>query len=98
MTKTLPNLTGVPETMLWTLYNRASEAKRPDAILKDPDCVRIYDSLDYDFARSFGDAEPSHAVRAIESDRLLRAWMAENPGGTVVSLGEGLETQALRVD
>jgi O-methyltransferase involved in polyketide biosynthesis len=96
--KTVPNLTGVPETMLWTLYNRAVEAKRPDRVLEDPESVRIYDALDYDFARSFGDPDGAHPMRALESDRLLRAWMATHPGGTVVSLGEGLDTQALRVD
>src|SRR5438045_608077 len=96
--KTVPNLTGVPETMLWTLYNRAIEAKRPDRVLDDPESVRIFDSLDYDFPRSFGDPDGAHPMRAVESDRLLKAWMAKNSGGTVVSLGEGLDTQALRVD
>jgi O-methyltransferase involved in polyketide biosynthesis len=91
-------LSGVPETMLWTLYNRASEAKRPDSILDDEECVRIFDAIDYDYARSFGNPDPTHAVRAATSDRLLRVWMTKHPGGTVVSLGEGLETQALRVD
>ena len=36
-------LDGVPETMLWTLYNRASEARRRDALLVDPAAVRICD-------------------------------------------------------
>ncbi|MEM1069122.1 MAG: class I SAM-dependent methyltransferase, partial [Planctomycetota bacterium] len=29
-------LSGVPETMLWTLHNRATEAMRKDRILDDP--------------------------------------------------------------
>ncbi len=29
--ETTVTLSGVPETMLWTLYNRAEEALRPDA-------------------------------------------------------------------
>jgi O-methyltransferase involved in polyketide biosynthesis len=98
MSKTVPNLTGVPETMLWTLYNRAVEAKRADGVFRDPESIRIHDALDYDYARSFGDPDAAHALRALESDKLLRTWMAAHPGGTVVSLGEGLETQALRVD
>ena len=48
------NLTGVPETMLWTLHNRTSEARRSDGIIDDPNCLRIYDALDYE--RSFGKA------------------------------------------
>ncbi len=98
MSKTDPNLTGVPETMLWTIHNRALEARRPDGYLRDPETLRIYDALDYDFERSFGRAEGSHAVRAAEIDRVLRAWLERHPDGQVVSLGEGLETTAYRVD
>jgi hypothetical protein len=32
-------LEGVPETLLWTLYHRATEARRPDAVLRDPKAV-----------------------------------------------------------
>ncbi|MDI1431347.1 hypothetical protein QHF89_17765 [Polyangium sorediatum] len=65
MTERAPvNLTGIPETMLWTLHNRASEAKRPDAILRDPDAIRIYESVRYDFERSFGKPDGSHAMRS----------------------------------
>ncbi|WP_426753723.1 class I SAM-dependent methyltransferase [Myxococcus sp. Y35] len=97
-TRYVPNLTGIPETMLWTLHNRAGEAKRPDGILKDAEAVRIYDAIDYDFEKSFGRAEASHAVRAVETDQAIRAWLASHPDGFVVSLGEGLETQAQRLD
>ena len=96
--KTIPNLTGIPETMLWTLYNRAVEAKRADRVFDDPESIRIFDSLDYDFPRSFGDPDAAHALRAKYSDDLLKDWMRRHPGGTVISLGEGLESQALRVD
>jgi O-methyltransferase involved in polyketide biosynthesis len=96
--RSAPGLTGVPETMLWTLYNRAMEARRDDRVLDDPEAIRIFDAIDYDFARSFGDPDAAHAVRARECDRLVRAFLAAHPGATVVSLGEGLETQALRVD
>ncbi len=93
-----PQIEGVPETMLWTLHNRVAEANRPDGILIDPEALRIYKAIDYDFAGRFGPADGSHAVRALVSDRLLRTWIESNPEGTVVSLGEGLETQSRRVD
>jgi O-methyltransferase involved in polyketide biosynthesis len=94
----VPDLAGVPETMLWSLHNRASEARRPDGVIIDPDSVRIQLSIDYDFARHFGDPQGSLAARAAEIDRALRSWLERHPGGTVVSLGEGLETQGRRVD
>jgi O-methyltransferase involved in polyketide biosynthesis len=93
-----PNLGGVPETMLWTLHNRVSEAIRPDGILFDPEAIRIYEELDYDFVQRFGRADGSHALRAIVCDRLLRDWLRDHPDGLVISLGEGLETQSRRVD
>lgn len=96
--KIAPGLTSVPETMLWTLHNRASEAMRPDGILKDEEGVRIYKSIDYDYERSFRKADGTHAVRAITFDREIRAWIASHPEGMVVALGEGLETQCKRVD
>lgn len=58
------NLTGVPETMLWTLHNRAIEAKRADSYLHDPECVRIHDAIDYDYSRNFGGPEDWHPMRS----------------------------------
>ena len=93
-----PNLTGVPETTLWTLHNRASEAARPDGCLRDPKCLEIYRALDYDYVRSFGRAEPSHAVRSQLFDERIRAFLAERPDGVIVNLGEGLETERFRFE
>lgn len=92
------NLTGVPETMLWTLHNRATEAQRSDGILQDPRCVEIYNSIQYDFQRSFGKADPSHAVRSVLFDNAILDFLKIYPQGIIVSLGEGLETEVLRCD
>jgi O-methyltransferase involved in polyketide biosynthesis len=94
----VPDLAGVSETMLWSLYNRASEAQRPDSALVDPESVRIQSAMKYDFAAHFGAPLGSLAARAIEIDRALRSWLGRHPDGIVVSLGEGLETQSRRVD
>jgi O-methyltransferase involved in polyketide biosynthesis len=94
----VPDLAGVSVTMLWSLHNRASEARRPDRILDDPESIYIQSAIDYDFARHFGDPLGSLAGRAVEIDRTLRSWLNRHPEGIVVSLGEGLETQSRRVD
>ncbi|HVJ40120.1 MAG TPA: class I SAM-dependent methyltransferase [Dongiaceae bacterium] len=96
--KIKPDLAGVPETMLWTLHNRASEAKKPHGLIHDPEAARLYDALDYDFEQHFGKADGSHAVRAAEIDAIARRWILRHPDGWVVSLGEGLETQFSRID
>ena len=93
-----PQLSGVPETMLWSLYHRAFESRRSDAVLHDPDGIRIMEALDYDFAGHFGVPGGSLAARAAAIDRVIADWLGLHPDGLVISLGEGLETQARRVD
>jgi O-methyltransferase involved in polyketide biosynthesis len=93
-------LSGVPETLLWTLYHRAQEARRPDAVLQDPLAVELVDRIDYPFSR-FGATEWRarwQALRALRFDIEVRRFLAARPGCTVVALGEGLETQFWRVD
>jgi O-methyltransferase involved in polyketide biosynthesis len=91
-------LAGVPQTMLWTLHNRATEALRPDGWLRDPEAVRLYRSIAYDYEAHFRRADGSHAMRSLMFDEALRPWLAAHPGGTVVELGCGLETQFQRCD
>jgi O-methyltransferase involved in polyketide biosynthesis len=92
------SLSGVPETLLWTLHNRASEARRPNSFLRDPECVRIYESIAYDFERSFGKPDLTHPLRSQIFDRAVLPWLAAHPGGAVVELAAGLETQFQRCD
>ncbi len=94
----VPGLSGVSETMLWSLHNRACEARRHDGILDDPRTISIHDAISYDFHHSFGTPGGSLAARAAQIDQTLRQWLTKHPDGLVVSLGEGLETQASRVD
>lgn len=91
-------LTGVPETMLWTLNNRAAVARRPGSFFQDPDAVAIADAIDYPFEQNFGKPDSSHAYRAFVFDEQVRRYLADHPGCTVVELAAGLETQFRRVD
>jgi O-methyltransferase involved in polyketide biosynthesis len=84
--------------MLWSLYHRAVESRRSDAVLHDPDGIRIMEALDYDFPGHFGVPGGSLAARAATIDRTIADWLDLHPDGLVISLGEGLETQARRVD
>lgn len=93
-----PGLRDVPETMLMTLHSRATEAMRSDTPFADPEAVRIYRSIDYDFRRNFGPPEPSMALRASVFDQALREFLEVYPSGQIVNLGEGLETQRFRVE
>ena len=97
--KTQVDLSGVPETMLWPLWNRAGESRRRDRLLADPMSVDLVGRIDYDFAGHFGPPNVFHAIRARVCDDLIRDYLARAKGkGTVIALGEGLETQLWRVD
>jgi O-methyltransferase involved in polyketide biosynthesis len=76
----------------------ATEARRADGVLADPDSVRIMEGLDYDFAGHSGVPGGAFAGREAQIDRCVAQWREAHPDELVVSLGEGLETQSRRVD
>src|SRR5260370_36345126 len=92
-------LTGVPETALWNLYQRASAARAGH--LDDPRAVEVLVRLDYPFERFDlpyrGLAARLHAQRVRTVDAALRQVLSGGPDATVVALGEGFETQFWRV-
>jgi O-methyltransferase involved in polyketide biosynthesis len=92
-------LDGVPGTLLWNLYHRAAEARRPDAVLEDPWAVDLVDLIDFPFER-FGEPRMAqwHALRVLCFDRAIGRFLRAHPESMVVALGEGLETQFWRVD
>lgn len=91
-------LAGVPETMLWPLWNRAMDSRRSDRLVHDPMAEDLVEKLDYDFAASFRRPTPHHAIRARVADDLIAAYLARGyDDAVVVSLGEGVDTQLWRV-
>jgi O-methyltransferase involved in polyketide biosynthesis len=59
--------------------------------------IEVVDRLEYDFADS-GRGVRLHAVRVATFDAAIRRFLGSHPAGTVVALGEGLETQFWRLD
>ena len=99
--ETAVQLEGVSETTLWTLHHRASEAARPDRVLHDPMAVELVDTIDFPFETRFGTSSTWsqwQALRARTFDREVRRFLHDHPDGTVIALGEGLETQLWRVN
>lgn len=93
-------LDGIPETALWTLYMRASEAARPDSVIDDPQAVSLLERIAFPFEQRFGAPRMGQwqALRARAFDDEIARFLASHPDGTVVALGEGLETGFWRVD
>ena len=57
-------LTGVPETMLQTVFARAQETKKPNHKITDEKAVEIVSRLDYDFSLAEKDKTMSSGVIA----------------------------------
>lgn len=97
-TETL-DLSGVPETMLWPLWNRAAHQELDKRLLEDPLSSKLVSRINYDFRGTFGKPHVFHAIRARLGDDLVRDYVSRcESQPVVVSLGSGLETQPWRVD
>lgn len=91
-------LSGVPETMLQTVYARAKESSGRGAI-HDAKAEEIVERLDYDFSIADKDTAMRSGViaRTIVLDRLTKAWLGTHPGGVVVNIACGLDTRCYRM-
>ncbi|HAY72417.1 MAG TPA: class I SAM-dependent methyltransferase [Ruminococcaceae bacterium] len=91
-------LSGVPETMLQTVYARAKESRGRGAI-HDKKAEEIVGKLDYDFSLADKDTAMRSGViaRTIVLDRLANAWLAENSNAVVVNIACGLDTRCYRM-
>lgn len=92
-------LTGVPETMLQTVYARAKETKTRGAI-HDEKAAELVEKLDYDFSLADKDT-PMHSgviARTIVLDRLVKEFLEQHPGAIVVNIACGLDTRCYRLN
>lgn len=93
------NVTGVPETMIQTLYARAKETQKPGAKIHDEIAVQIVEKLDYDFSKADKDMAMSSGViaRTIVLDKLVENYLNTHPGTIVVNIACGLDTRCYRM-
>ena len=97
------SLNGVAETLLITLYIRAMESQRLDALLKDDKAVALVTQMNYDFSRikqikMDEDDKVAIILRNREFDRYARDFLSSNPSAVIVHIGCGLDSRFERVD
>jgi O-methyltransferase involved in polyketide biosynthesis len=80
-THTIRNLNAISQTLLISLYFRAMESQRPDALIRDPKAVELVGRLDCDFSgvQRLEKEQVNYVLRMREFDRLARAFLAEHP-------------------
>ncbi|MEM9453268.1 MAG: class I SAM-dependent methyltransferase [Myxococcota bacterium] len=92
------SLGNVQETLLIPLYARAVETKRTGGLLEDPRAVEIVDQLDYDFSKWNSGSLAGACLRTRIFDEFARRFLEQNPAGTIVEIGCGLNTRFERID
>jgi O-methyltransferase involved in polyketide biosynthesis len=88
----------LPETAMVTLWCRANEAQRSDALIDDPMAIRLTESIDYDFSKFSLAARQDLALRALAFDNNTHRYLSSHPKATVIALGEGMQTSFWRLD
>lgn len=96
--KEIIKLSGVPETMLQTVYARAKESSGGGAI-HDAKAEELIEKLDYDFSLADKDTAMRGGIiaRTIVLDQLTKAWLGAHPGAAVVNIACGLDTRCYRM-
>ena len=95
---TKPNLEDVAETLLITLYIRATESQRPDALIKDERAEALVSQMDQDFLRKKLAkveyySQVAMILRSRDFDRHTQDFLARPPDAVVVHIGCGLDTR-----
>lgn len=94
-------LSDVSETYLGSLYWRAMESMRPDAMIKDEKAVALVTQMDLSRVRQIPMNELLKAMRVIftrEFDRYTRDFINRYQNAVVVHIGCGLDSRFERVD
>ena len=85
--------------LLITLYVRARESKRPDAIIKDEKAVEMVNQIDRDFSqlRLQQHDEVAIIMRMRKFEDHVRDFLLQHPDAIAVHIGCGLDTRFVRV-
>ena len=94
------DITGVPETMIQTLYARAKESKKEKHFIYDKQAVEIVEKMDYNFDKADKDSMMSAGViaRTMLLDRMVGDYVERYPDAVVINIACGLDTRFYRVD
>lgn len=96
----MTQLGSVQQTLMIPLYGRAVETGKRRPLLRDPQAVRIVETIDYDFAqlKPFLRGARGAVMRTAIFDVWAQQFLADHPAGTVVEIGTGLNTRFERLD
>lgn len=94
------SVTGVPETMIQTLYARAKESEKVNPMIQDDMAAEIVSKLDYDFSNANKDKAMNYGViaRTIVLDEMVGRYLSEHPKTVVINIASGMDTRCYRME
>lgn len=94
------SVSGVPETMLQTMYARAKESERENPYIYDKKAMEFVSRLDYDFSNAEKDTVMSSGViaRTILLDGMVEEFLNSHPDTIVVNIACGMDTRCYRME
>jgi len=95
-TKIKVELGPLQRTLFMPLWARAKETKKEMPLLIDSKAVEIIESIDYDFSTLDNNLEEINIIswisRCRKYDEIINRFIIENPDGTIVNIGCGMDT------
>lgn len=88
------------ETLFIPLKAKAAETKDSKGVIRDPKAVEIIENMKLDLSR-FDGGNITHVgiiARTMIMDQGINRFLEQNPKGTVINIGAGLDTRFTRVD
>ena len=92
----------IQKTLFMPVWARAIETKKDKPILTDAMAAQIIDTVDYDFSLMANNLKEINQIawiaRCIRFDFIIKDFLKDNPNGTIVNIGCGLDTTYERIN
>ncbi len=101
-TKIKVELGDIQKTLLMPVWARAVESKKDNPILVDMTALKIIEAVDFDFSQMTDNlpeiSQIAWIARCKRFDLIVNKFLSDNPDGTVVNIGCGLDTSFERIN
>jgi O-methyltransferase involved in polyketide biosynthesis len=101
-TKIRIDLGDIQKTLFMPVWARAVESGKKNPVLSDTTATEIVNSVDFDFSQMFKNLKDINQIawiaRCKRFDLIIREFIKDNPSGTIVNIGCGLDTTYERID
>jgi O-methyltransferase involved in polyketide biosynthesis len=92
----------VQKTLFLPVWARATETKKDKPLLTDTMAIQIIDKVDFDFSKMTSNLKEINQIawiaRCKRFDLIINDFLKNNPDGTIINIGCGLDTTYERIN